>query len=134
MKKRNVLKLFVSVLLIAALAISIIGCSGGSASNPSERAEPITFTFEVYLKDGSLKSTHEITTKKITVGDALLEKGLISGNVEQYGLYVKVVDGVTADYNVNGTYWAFYVDGEYAMSGVDSTEAEAGKIYSFRIE
>ena len=32
------------------------------------------------------------------------------------------------------TYWAFYVDGEYAMSGVDTTIIEEGKAYAFKVE
>ena len=133
MKKTSFLKLFVLVMLIAALALSTIACNGGSRDQDRENEE-ITFTFEVYLKDGTLKSTHEITTDKETVGEALLEKGLIAGDDGDFGLYVKTVDGVFAEYEATGTYWAFYVDGEYAMTGVDTTCAEEGKIYSFRVE
>ncbi|MBQ1211437.1 MAG: DUF4430 domain-containing protein [Clostridia bacterium] len=35
------------------------------------------------------------------------------------------------EYNADKAYWAFYVDGEYAMTGVDSTNIEAGKVYGF---
>ena len=63
-----------------------------------------------------------------------MEKGLIAGDDGDFGLYVKTVDGVFAEYEATGTYWAFYVDGEYAMTGVDTTSAEEGKIYSFRVE
>ena len=77
---------------------------------------------------------YSVSTDKTTVGEALLELGLISGDMGDYGIYVKTVDGVTADYDTNGTYWAFYVDGAYAMSGVDTTEIEEGKIYCFKVE
>ena len=66
--------------------------------------------------------------------EALLELELINGDEGQYGLYVKEVNGITADYDVDQTYWAFYVDGEYAMSSVDTTEIEDGKTYSFKVE
>ena len=69
-----------------------------------------------------------------TVGAALLSLGLIAGEDSEYGLYVKTVNGETADYDVDGTYWAFYVNGEYAMTGVDATTLEAGAIYAFRVE
>ena len=132
MKTNRLFKFFILVLLIAALAVSMLGCFGGQTT--TEKQDPVTFTFEVYLKDGTLKSTREITTTEATVGAALLKEGLISGDNGQFGLYVKVVDGVTADYDVDGTYWAFYVGDTYAMTGVDSTTAEDGKTYSFRIE
>lgn len=91
------------------------------------------FTFTVVDKDGNA-TAFEIHTDKTTVGDALLELGLITGDVGQYGLYVKTVNGITADYDVDQTYWAFYVNGEYAMTGVDTTNIEAGSTYSFKVE
>ena len=51
-----------------------------------------------------------------------------------YGLYVKTVNGVTADYDVDQTYWAFYINGEYASTGVDATSVTAGDTYSFKVE
>ncbi|MBO5789865.1 MAG: DUF4430 domain-containing protein, partial [Clostridia bacterium] len=68
-------------------------------------------------------------TDKDTVGSALLEHGLIAGEEGQFGLYVKVVNGMTADYDVDRSDWAFYIDGEYAMTGVDSTEITEGVTY-----
>ena len=56
------------------------------------------------------------------------------GEDGQYGLYVKTVNGITADYDVDGTYWAFYINGEYAMSGVDVTDIAAGSTYAFKVE
>ena len=49
-------------------------------------------------------------------------------------LYVKVVNGITADYEVDQTYWAFYINGEMAMTGVDATDVEDGVVYSFKVE
>ena len=48
--------------------------------------------------------------------------------------YVKKVNGITADYDADQTYWAFYVNGEYATAGVDSTTIEEGATYSFKVE
>ena len=92
-----------------------------------------TFGFVVVDKDGN-ETRFEIHTDKETVGDALLELELISGEVGDYGLYVKTVNGITADYDVDQTYWAFYINGEYAMSGVDSTTIENDAVYSFKVE
>ena len=73
--------------------------------------------------------TFTIKTDKDTVGQALLEHDLIAGEESQYGLYVKVVNGMTADYDVDQSYWAFYVNGEYGMAGVDGTQITEGVIY-----
>ena len=77
---------------------------------------------------------YEIHTDKTIVGEALQELGLLEGEEGAYGLYVTVVDGIRADYDKDGVYWAFYIDGEYAMSGVDKKEIEAGRSYAFKVE
>ena len=91
------------------------------------------FLFTVVDKEGN-ETNFEIHTDKETVGEALLELELIAGEDGEFGLYVKTVNGMTADYDVNQTYWAFYIDGEYAMSGVDVTTIEEGKAYAFKVE
>ena len=59
---------------------------------------------------------------------------LIAGDESEYGLYVKMVNGITADYDADGVYWAFYINGEYAATGVDSTPITEGESYSFKVE
>lgn len=68
------------------------------------------------------------------MGQALLELELIAGDDSEYGLYVKTVNGITADYDTDGKYWAFYIDEEYAASGVDTTPVTDGSSYAFKIE
>lgn len=91
------------------------------------------FYFSVFDSDGNERKA-QIYTDCETVGDALIELDLIAGESSEYGLYVKSVDGITLDYAEDGKYWAFYVDQDYAMTGVDSTEIEYGMFYSFRAE
>lgn len=91
------------------------------------------FTFTVVDKDGN-ETSFIINTDKKTVGEALLEHKLIEGDEGDFGLYVKKVNGIEAVYEKDKTYWAFYVNGEYAMSGVDLTDVEEGASYSFKVE
>ena len=137
---------FLALVLIAAMAL-FAGCTtdqqkgdGASttttttASQTSNENElgtgKTTFSFVVTKLDKTSK-TYTIHTDKTTVGAALLEVGLIAGSDSQYGLMVESVDGLKLEYNADKAYWAFYVDGEYAMTGVDSTNIEAGKVYGF---
>lgn len=90
------------------------------------------FDFNVVDGDGNT-TQFVIHTDKETVGEALLELGLIEGEEGQFGLYVKKVNGISADYDKDKVYWAFYVDGDYGMTGVDLTKIEEGKVYSFRV-
>ena len=91
-----------------------------------------TVVVEVKAEDQLV--TFTIKTDKDTVGEALFEHELIAGEEGQYGLYVKAVNGITADYDVDQSYWAFYINDEYAMTGVDSTAIEEGVAYSLKIE
>ncbi|MGN0166173.1 MAG: DUF4430 domain-containing protein [Lachnospiraceae bacterium] len=91
------------------------------------------FFFIVVDKDGN-ETSFEIHTDETTVGAALLGVELIAGEDSAYGLYVKTVNGVTLDYDTDGMYWAFYIDGEYAMTGVDSTDVTEGATYTFKAE
>ena len=103
------------------------------ASNVTELGEgKVSFDFSVVDKNGN-ETKFVIHTNKTTVGDALLEHALIEGEEGDYGLYVKKVNGILADYDVDQTYWGFFVNGEYAMSGVDTTNIEEGASYSFKV-
>ena len=86
-----------------------------------------TVQVEVKVEDQSV--TFTINTDKETLGDALLEHDLIAGDDSEFGLYIKVVNGITADYDVDQSYWGFYKNGEYMMSGVDSTNISDGEHY-----
>ena len=138
--------LILCLALIAAIALTAFGCDtaenpetpdttveGAETVAPTVKGEGATvFYFNVVDKDGN-ETKFEIHTDKTIVGDALQELGLIEGEQGDYGLYVKKVNGITADYNVDGTYWAFYVGDDYGMTGVDLTEIQAGATYALKV-
>lgn len=146
-----VCRMLVCFVLITAVTLTNIACGkqkssgnnsvsekNGTSVSDNQTAEgneekKVSFKFSVV--DGAGKETFfDITTSKKTVGEALLDEKLIEGEPGAYGLYVKKVNGIVADFDKDGTYWAFYVDGAYAMSGVDTTDVEAGKTYTFKVE
>ena len=85
----------------------------------------VAFTVEVQGADGKTV-TFTVNTDEETVGAALLKLGVIAGDDSD--------NGETADYDADGTYWGLYINGEYAMTGVDATTLEAGATYAFRVE
>ncbi len=87
-----------------------------------------TLTVVVKAEDQSI--TFTVKTDKTTVGAALIEHTIIEGENSQFGLYIKKVNGILADYDVDRTYWAFYANGEYSATGVDTTEIVEGVTYS----
>ncbi len=154
MKKTKRLTAFwstvVCFVLIAAMALTFTSCradgdenvdTNSSVSNvvsSTDIAEVVgegatEFAFIVTDKNGVSK-TFTIKTDKKTVGEALLDVKLIEGDQGAYGLYVKKVDGIVADYNVDGTFWAFYANGTMAPTGVDSTDIVPGTTYEFKVQ
>ena len=94
----------------------------------------LAFLFEVIDPEEN-ESWFEIHTDAETVGAALLENGLIAGSESEYGLYVTSVCGIELIWSEeNPHYWAFYINGEYAQTGVDMTEIEAEAVYLFKAE
>ena len=84
-----------------------------------------TVTVDVHVNEHCV--TFTIHTDAESLGEALLENGLIEGEDSQYGMYIKKVNGILADYDVDGSYWGFYrYDREYMMSGVDTTAISGG--------
>ena len=140
---KKMLSCFLCIVLFAAAALSVSGCSGeigklfgGDAPGGSQEAPAgvkKTFTFTVVDPEGKEK-VFEITTQKTTVGEALMDEGLIAGEPGAYGLYVKTVNGLTLDYDKDGMYWSFYEDGQYGLTGVDQTEIKEGVVYTFKAE
>ncbi len=86
-----------------------------------------TVTVKVVADEQELIFT--IHTDAKTLGEALLEHELIDGEQSAYGMYVKAVNGIVADYNVDQTYWGFTKNGEMMMVGVDSAEIADGEQY-----
>ena len=136
------MKKVMSLILCFALVLTLAACGG-----TNDNADAITTvkdgqtigegskTFPLIITDKDGKSIQvTVKTDEKTVGDALVGLGLVQGDKSEYGLYVKVVNGITADYEADKTYWAFYIDGEYALTGVDQTEITEGTSYMLKIE
>ena len=136
-KMKKIVKLTVSAVLALACIFSLLSCY--EISREDRWAEAIYVadtelgegkkTAVVEVKVGDNMITFTIHTDKSTVGEALMEHKLISGENSEYGLYVKRVNGILADYDADRSYWAFYIDGEYALTGVDSAPIVKGEIY-----
>ena len=135
---KTMMKSTVAVVLSALCLFSFVACT--NTADETGLWASAMYTEDTTLGDGVRTVVVDVTaedktvtftvkTDKDTVGAALMEHGLIAGEEGDYGLYVKVVNGITADYDVDQSYWAFYIDGDYAMSGVDTTAITEGVTY-----
>ena len=141
------MKKTVSSIICAVLSIILVVClaSCGNTVDAEGLWENATYrkdtelgkgatTVQVQVKAGEESITFTIKTDKKTLGDALLEHELITGDESQYGLYIKSVNGIRADYDLDKSYWGFYKNGEYMLTGVDGTEIADGEHYELVYE
>jgi hypothetical protein len=120
-----------------ALIVMLSGCGGGTEPSGSpDTAENIgqggtVFRFEV-TDDAGAVTAWNVHTDETTVGAALSETGLISGDMfDGFGLMVKKVGGLTADYDADGSWWEFFIDGEPSLEGVSSVGIDPEVTYAF---
>lgn len=74
--------------------------------------------------------TFTLHTDAETLGAALVAEKLVEGEESQYGLYIKKVNGMTADYDVDGSYWSISKDGKDLMTGADGEKISDGAHYA----
>ena len=113
----------IALVLAAALMLGVY-----LGTRPETEAGGKAFTVLVVHKDGGEKTFSYVTDAEY-LGTVLLEQELIQGEGGTYGLMISTVDGETADWNVDRSYWALYVGEEYATTGVDMTPVTDGAEY-----
>ena len=130
MKKNftSVFSILLALICVLSMAFTLVSCANDDKTE--EEGTPITIILEVIGPDGSSKEHTVSTDSSKNLRQALENAGLISGEEGAYGLYVKVVDGVTADYDVDGSYWSLTKNG-VLCSGVDSTKISDGDHFEF---
>ena len=131
------MKKIIALILMIVIFLMFVSCTSKEDTNPWDSA---LYTQDTELGEGAttinvkvdvLENSvdFKINTDKETLGDALMEHKLISGEVGAYGMYVKFVNGIYADYDTTKTYWAFEKDGQSLMTGVDGEKISNGANY-----
>ncbi len=139
--KMNSFTKLLCIALIGALTLGLWGCAQAPAQNGAITLEEgktygqgeNQFSLTVTGSDGKDIAV-TIRTGKTIVGEALQELGIIAGEEGPYGLYIKTVNGETLDYDIHKMYWSFYVNGEYAMAGIDQTAIDSSAAYALKAE
>lgn len=117
------------IILVIALAV-LVGALAATyfIFRPDTTEGMKSFTLEIVHKDGSTK-TLSMKSDAEYLGEYLEEEGIITGEIGQYGMFIKAVEGEKAVYEEDNAYWGFYVNGEYAQLGIDQTPIEEGAVY-----
>ena len=119
-------KLFVSIVAVVCL-LSLVLCACGNKAPAADGTEK-TFTVQVVHSDGTVMEK-EITTTRQFLANALFDEGILT---EEEGLtsgMYTIVDGEEASWDKNQAYWGFYVNDQYAIEGMNTTEIEDGAVY-----
>lgn len=125
MKKRNIMAITGFVLLL------IVVFSVWYFNRPDAVDGSKTITLEVIHGDGSTAS-FTVSSEAENLRDALEQvDGLIEGEESAYGLMVNTVDGETADYARDQSWWCLTKGGEWIDTGVDTTMISDGEHYEF---
>lgn len=118
--KKTLIAAIVAVLVVALLAgIYFI-------SRPTATEGEKTFTLTVVHSEGSKDFT--ISTDEEFLAQALIAEGIINDEGIETGMYF-TVDGETASWEENQSYWAIYVGDSYATEGLNTLPIEDGGIY-----
>ena len=124
MKNKKIILAVVALVAVIALMAGLYVTTRPKAVEGSKQV-----TVQIVHKDGSEKNL-EFGTDHEYLADLLLEKELVTGYAsEEYGFTIESVDGVTADWNVDGAYWALYEGEEYATTSAAGIVLVDGGIY-----
>ncbi len=102
----------------------------------------------IFLKPDTQKGSKEVTIKVINMAgeeksyvvktDAEFLRQVMDeaegltydGAEDATGYMVSTVNGETADYNIDGAYWGFFINGEYCNYGITQQPVSDGDVFS----
>lgn len=146
-----------ALLLACVMTFALVACSSDDSSKISDDSssqvvegnadlwDNATYTEDVTIGEGDKTVTLTVTageksivvtikTNAETLGEALRDTAFATGDESEYGLYVKTVNGITADYDIDMSYWGLLQNGEYTAFGVDGAELGENTAFEFRYE
>lgn len=120
-KKTKRIVVIGSIVLVVLLAV-FVGIRVLSKSGTQLGAK--TITVDVVVAPDDVR-TYTIKTNELYLRGALEDEGLVSGDESEFGLFIKTVDGVTAN-EANQEWWCVTKGGEWVLTGVDETPIADG--------
>lgn len=129
MNKKALLGVIAVVVLVAVMGIlySVF------REKPVEGSKEITIEVVNQAKESTI---YEVKTDAEYLQQAMEEaEGLeFEGYDSEYGFTTTSVNGEVADFNVDASYWSFYVNGEYCNYGISSQPVEDGDAFQIVYE
>ena len=125
MSKKTLIIALAALILVVAAFIGV-----WAATRPETQQGDKTITVTVVNK-GSEKD-FEINTDAEMLRGALDQVNLVQGEEGEFGLYIKTVDGYTADESAQ-EWWCVTKGGEDVYTGVESTPIADGEQYEITL-
>ena len=126
--KKNVLRIVIGFVLLGLIATAVYVVYDRTRPEPQVGSKTIT----VQMVYDEVDTTITINTDAEYLRGAVEEKQLIAGDESEYGLFVKTVNGRTAD-DSKQEWWCFTRGGATLMSGVDTTTIADGEKYEITL-
>ena len=122
-------KLFVSIVaVLCLLSLLLTACSFGKKPSVGKLGEKRTYTVQVVHSDGAILEK-SITTRQVYLAHALFDEGILTQEEGLTSGIYTIVDGEEASWEENGAYWWFYINGQDAFEGMNTTETVDGAVY-----
>lgn len=125
--KKTLIAVALLIVLVAAVALIWHFANPANDANSADK----TISVVVVHADGK-EANFSIATNEEFLRGALEQENLVSGDESEYGLFVKTVDGETAD-DANQEWWCITRGGEMLNTGVDDTPIADGETYELTL-
>ena len=118
--KKKIIGTAVAVILALAMVFVYLNFSEQTAEGSKN------VTVEITSQSGEV-TTYDVETEALYLIEVMEEIEALTFTIDE-GM-IMTVNGETADYNVNGAYWALYVNGEYGNYGADRQPVADGDVF-----
>lgn len=128
-------------LLLLLVGLTLIGCNNtrvtasanGSITFELHNGVEVVATKQVLFYEGDSLLSLLMANFEVACADQANQLDTTCSYVGPYGVYLLKVGSVVID-PTKSEYVAFYINGEYAMTGIDSTTIVDKTTYQFRYE
>ena len=127
-KKNFRISVLVVLAVLIAAAVLCTACHEAETQTGSK-----TITVEIIVEGADTVTKTLRTDAEFLRGAPAPEEGLVAGEESAYGLFVKTVNGITAD-DAKQQWWCFTKGGEDLFTGVDSTPIADGDKFEITLK
>lgn len=127
--EKNKKKIIIGLVALVAVVVAFIAIYFIFREKPVEGSKEIV----IKVVDSDKKvTTYELKTDAKYLKEAMDEaEGLTySGTEGDFGMMIDTVNGVRADYTLDGAYWSFLINDEYCNYGISEQPIEDGDVCS----